>query len=349
MTTNSFKAPVGYQSSSNTSDVLITVAVCTYNRANMLRQTIESLFLQQIDLEVRYEIVVIDDGSTDNTPCVLNEIAKKSPVLFRFERTEGGGVAKARNRAVAIASGVWVAFIDDDEIAAPHWLQTLWQFAVQKGTACVGGAVHLRLAPKMLERLPEACRRMLGESYGRNRPELCNERTIPGAGNLLIKKDLFSRFGGFDETLDTAGEDTLFVNLIRKAGVAVWFTPEAYIEHIIPDSRLEENYFRWSSRRVGWSFAMRDKYFYGKHGMMLRFLARTAKVFILHLSCWGLASLRNDSREKLERKCHLWRLQGYWMYVRWCFMPHNTDDKDSLDFRAERYKFSLQGENENSP
>ncbi len=100
----------------------ITVVLCTFNRQEMLRIAIESLINLRRGLGFSYDIVVVDDGSTDQTPAVIQSMVKASSVEIRYIRQNNSGVATARNTGVRHALGNWVAFFDDDQIADRDWL-----------------------------------------------------------------------------------------------------------------------------------------------------------------------------------------------------------------------------------
>ena len=83
----------------------ISVLVCTYNRCEMLRQALDSLIHQRTDEEFTYEIVIVDDGSTDGTRDAVNEITSQSPVPIRYFYQQGSGVPGARNKCIREAQG----------------------------------------------------------------------------------------------------------------------------------------------------------------------------------------------------------------------------------------------------
>ena len=101
------------------SQPLVSIVVCTHNRAEMLRGALESLSRIDIGADFSCELVVIDNNSSDATPQVFDEVATQFsyPVRRIFESQPG--VVYARNRGVAEAQGEWIAFFDDDQLADP--------------------------------------------------------------------------------------------------------------------------------------------------------------------------------------------------------------------------------------
>ncbi len=123
----------------------ISLVVCTFNRAPLLRRTLESLARQTTGDRFTYEILVIDNASTDETPHVIQSAEQGNAVMVRGVREARKGVAIARNRAIAETNGKWIAYQDDDQWAEPDWLYELFALAQKRESLCVGGAVLLEL------------------------------------------------------------------------------------------------------------------------------------------------------------------------------------------------------------
>jgi len=217
----------------------ISVNVCTYNRAEMLHGALESLICQEMDGKFSYEIVVVDNASTDDTKAVIEKVATNSPVSVRYILEEEKGVAKARNRVVKESQGNWIAFFDDDELAERDWLKNLFDIALKKGADCVGGPVFLRLPEQKLSRLTPTLRSILGNVQYGNKERRCNLTTTIGTCNALIKKTVFDIVGNFDNTLTRGGEDLDFFCRVFRAGFEIWYTPKAKVYHIVPSYRLK--------------------------------------------------------------------------------------------------------------
>lgn len=110
------------------SNPLVSVILPTHNRASMLPRAIDSVVAQFYS---NWEIVLTDDGSTDNTPKVLDELrAKLGVARLNAERASAGGVCAARNHALARARGEFVVYLDDDNVMHPLWLKAVvWAFS----------------------------------------------------------------------------------------------------------------------------------------------------------------------------------------------------------------------------
>ncbi len=138
---------------------LVSVVVCTYNRSDLLKQSIRSLQRQVCDGTFEYEIVVVDDGSTDDTSVVVDELIAHCPVPMRCVHESGQGIAAARNAGLDAAAGDWIAFFDDDQLADGRWLIELWRSQEMSGALCVSGSRTLNL-PLRVSRLIGATPKM---------------------------------------------------------------------------------------------------------------------------------------------------------------------------------------------
>jgi glycosyltransferase involved in cell wall biosynthesis len=120
----------------------VSVNVCTYNRHRLLRQALESLLAQQLDETIRYEVIVVDNNSTDETRQVVDEFIGRGHGHLRYLFEQRQGLSYARNAAVAAARAPIVAFTDDDVRVAPTWVQTIKRALDHHPEVdCVGGKI----------------------------------------------------------------------------------------------------------------------------------------------------------------------------------------------------------------
>src|SRR2546430_10472903 len=125
---------------------LVSVVVPTWNRAALLRDALASLASQDYPPE-RYEIVVVDDGSTDATSAVAaDSVESDSLPRVQYVRQAHAGLNAARNAGIAAAKGDLICFVDDDVEAPRAWLRAIVQGAARHPYAgCLGGPIHLRI------------------------------------------------------------------------------------------------------------------------------------------------------------------------------------------------------------
>jgi glycosyltransferase involved in cell wall biosynthesis len=179
----------------------ISVVIPTHNRLGSLERTISSLLRQDLEPSV-YEIIVVDDGSTDGTERYLRELSERSNL--RFHTIRRGGPAAARNRGAELARGQILVFIDDDCIAPTTWLPSTY--------ACIHDEMN-RFISARLEREE-------GKAWYR------------ATGNFACWASVFRKSGGLDERFSTGGEDREFVARLIKAGERVVHAREILVDHL---------------------------------------------------------------------------------------------------------------------
>jgi GT2 family glycosyltransferase len=200
-----------------------TIIIPTYNRAHLLPAVLSAVGEQ--DQGEDYEIVVVDDGSRDETPKVLEEWCRRLSPRMRAFRQENSGPAKARNRGARAAGGGILAFIDDDCVAERFWLRSLEGRLETSGAAAVAGAV--------VNREDDWVGRYINrESVIAHVVSKDGSVTELVTANLGVRAHVFREMGGFDEVIRVAGgEDTEFSLRLRAAGHQIVYAPEARVLH----------------------------------------------------------------------------------------------------------------------
>ncbi len=288
----------------------ISILVCSRNRAVALADALTSLMaLETAGFE--YEIVVVDNGSTDHTAEVVASAAQRSAVPVRYVLEPRAGVTFARNRGVKESHGEWIAFFDDDQWADPRWLVELLAMAKAKNIRGVGGAVHLRLPADNERALSPFCRVMLGETVAMNAPRRYSSTVTPGTCNLMLHNSVFEEVGLFNETLNTRGEDTELFIRIHARGIETWYTPAAVVFHIIPPERLTDSYLVKLTRLTVIGMAKNDRYYWGRLAFPFVWLARLAQTLLLLIPRWAWAHLRRNRELAFGARCRLALAYGY--------------------------------------
>ena len=195
----------------------ISVVVCSYNGARVIRECLEGL--QKLDYP-NYEVIVVDDGSTDDTA----EIARQYP--FRLIRTENRGLSSARNTGCEAASGEIVAYIDDDAYPDPHWLQYLANTFMTTDHVGVGGPN----LPPPGDGLVADC---VAVAPGGPIHVLISDREaehIPGC-NMAFRKAALEAVKGFDPKFRVAGDDVDICWRLQEKGWTLGFNAAAVVWH----------------------------------------------------------------------------------------------------------------------
>lgn len=298
---------------------LISIGIATFNRAETLRRALESLMGLKKSDKFQTEVVVIDNGSTDHTALVVSECAQLATernidMTIRHIVEPKAGLPFARNRAVAEARGSWVAFFDDDQLAAEDWLIRLFTTATEKHAECVGGARSLRIETDNPPVLHLFCRYLLGEIDVRE-PQAYHRKFLPCTGNVLIKKSVFETVGVFDETVLDGGEDSDFFNRVIDHGVVAYYEPEANVEHLISANRLEKSYLSWIAFRHGLHVGRRDLLQRGRVAALLLLAGRWLHTTLTVLPRLMFAKVRQDVAGQVGLRCRIERVIGYTRYV----------------------------------
>lgn len=228
---------------------MYSVIVPTNNGARTIRATIEALLGQAVD--VHYEIIVVDNKSTDAT----RDIVQSYPgVRYIFEQEQG--VSAARNAGIAASHGEVAAFTDDDCIPEPGWLSGLQQaYQLHPDAWCVGGKILLDPSANPVL-LSGDCdmRGLLAHVDEGDGIELLSFPRIAPSANLAVRREIFSRIGMFNRDLDCSGlmlEDVEFCRRVHRAGGVIYYTGRAVVNHIIRAGRLTKRYLRTLSLRCG--------------------------------------------------------------------------------------------------
>lgn len=296
----------------------LTVIVITYNRADMLARALESLLRQETDGNLAFEILVVDDGSTDRTAALVKQLARTTtqPEL-RYVRQDNGGIASARNLGAAKARGAWLAFFDDDQLAAPRWLIELYATAKDQKLYCVGGPVLLQLPPSPPIVLGPKTRGILGEKVVGNLRRKSPKNAL-GTGNLLVHRSLLEQVGGFDPAL-RKGSDTDFFWKIDRAGASLGIAPKALIYHIIPESRLQPAFLKGVCQRMGAASAHIQMKYEGPLKVALASLFRFGIAYVRDIPLIIYYTLTNNRPLRLDYRTSLWYTMSFLQYFfSWC-------------------------------
>ncbi len=195
----------------------ISVVVCTYNGARTLRECLQAL--RALDYP-DFEVLVVDDGSTDESAAIARELG------FRVVSDGRQGLSGARNSGLRAASGEIVAYIDDDAWADPHWLYYLATVFLETEHAGVGGP---NIAPKG-DGLLAAC--VANAPGNPNHVLLSDEEAehIPGC-NMAFRRENLLAIAGFDKQFHRAGDDVDVCWRLRDRGWTLGFSPSAVVWH----------------------------------------------------------------------------------------------------------------------
>lgn len=219
----------------------IDIGVCTFRRPE-LADTLRSLDAMEMPAGFDISIIVADNDDTPTARDLVTALSQELTVPVRYQHCPARNISIARNACLDASTADFVAFIDDDETATPRWLADLVAMAQASGAAAVLGPVRARYrpdAPDWMRRgdfhstLPVWVRGEIHTGY------TCNVLLRMGSDSLRGRR--FSLARG-----QTGGEDTEFFDQMYKAGGRIAFSPEAWVDEVVPLSRAA---FDWLGRR----------------------------------------------------------------------------------------------------
>lgn len=230
------------------SEPWVSVVIPTCNRARLLDGVLASLGRQAA--APPFEVVVVDDGSTDDTAAVVaRHLAAGLPV--RRVHQPNAGLNAARNRGAADARGAILCYLDDDALAGPGWVRAVADtFAAHPDAAAAGGPVRLRFEAPPPEWLRPRLHQFLSALDGPPEPGWLRPPALPVGANFALARPWWEKLGGFRAGLDrrrssllSNGEVELFRRLLGAGGRIAW-SPAAWVLHRVPPERLTKDWFR---------------------------------------------------------------------------------------------------------
>lgn len=247
----------------------LTIAICTRNRAGILQRTLRSLQGVEPPDGVDWEVLVINNGSTDDTADVLGRTMSGLPL--RSVNEDRVGLSNARNRAVEEAQGEYIIWIDDDVQLCEDFLASYAAaFANHPEGAVFGGPIE-----PWFEGTPPSWVRnnldIIGGVYalrdlGPEVTPLAEEgNRIPYGANYVVRTEIQREFR-YDPALGRRGdvllhgEETAVIQALLRAGHSGWWVPEARVRHWIPEARLTMEHIRRYAEGLGFGYESSDRF-----------------------------------------------------------------------------------------
>jgi GT2 family glycosyltransferase len=230
----------------------ISVIIATHNRRNLLRECLAHLGVQSYRLGD--EVIVVNNGSTDDSRNVIADHARTFPVPLRYLEENEPGKSHAVAAALRVATGDVLAFTDDDVNVDRMWLDAIRRAMTDPAITLIGGPV----APRWERRAPAWLRRAV-DGYGTLTAPLAllnfghevvelGPRTVLGA-NLAVRREVFVSVGGFAHHLGKlrgtllTGEDRELCRRVQAAGFRAVYRPDMRVRHWVPAGRTRIRYY----------------------------------------------------------------------------------------------------------
>ena len=228
----------------------VCVAFCTYNRCDRLPELVRSLRAQACDEP--FELLVVDNNSSDGTQDVLKQLAAEPGTPLHFVCESQQGIVPARNRLLAEAQGAqFLLMLDDDELPLPGWLQNGLTALRDGGFDCVGGRVRVKFDPEARPRWlgPELLGFLAEVDHGGQPFTIADDSTPIWTANVGYRLSLFEAGLQFDARYSRVGKDVgggedvaMFASLLGM-GCRIGYVPDMVVEHFVEAWRLRRRYF----------------------------------------------------------------------------------------------------------
>lgn len=238
----------------------ISVIICTFNRVKYLTKTLES-FAKQTAKKEKFELLIIDNNSTDATKKASQDfISKASDVNTRYLLEMSQGLSYARNRGIVEATSTIICFVDDDVLVNDNFVEQLIESFQNTDAIALGGKVlpHYENGdpPKWMSKylLPTISTLDMGSTK-----KIFKWPKFPIGANMAFRKEAFEKHGDFNTQLGRSGihleggdEKDIF-NRLMSNGEKILYSPSVFLQHVIPEKRLQKKYIKNLALGVGTS------------------------------------------------------------------------------------------------
>ncbi|TYP91727.1 Glycosyltransferase involved in cell wall bisynthesis [Fodinibius salinus] len=241
----------------------ISIIICTYDRADYLRDTLQSLLKNKADPD-RYELLIIDNNSSDNTPAVAHQFIDSFPDHnIRYIKESQQGLSFARNRGIREAKNPILLFLDDDILTGSqfirHWLIFFDQHADAK---CAGGRIEVQFDDPRPSWMSHFLLPLLGYHNLGSTVKTYGQRKYPFGGNMAFRQSIFDEYGFFNTDLGRKGEELKaseekeFFRRLKNDNIEIYYLPDAKLDHRVDNERLTPDYIKRQAVGLGQSIAL---------------------------------------------------------------------------------------------
>ncbi len=289
----------------------VSVILCTYNRCRSLSNALISVAKSVMPATIEWEILVVDNNSTDQTREVANRFCQLYPEHFRYLSEPRQGKSYALNSGICQANGDILAFVDDDVTVQPDWLQQLTEPLIEGDWAGCGG----RILPEPgyspppwlalqgpLSQLGALCAYFdQGDS-----PGLLSKP--PVGTNMAYRRKMFEKYGSFREDLgprpgnELRSEDTEFGRRLMAARERLCYVPSAVVYHEINENRVRKEFL------LSWWFDFGRGFI--RETQMIPSTTEVFKIFARIILATPKWILDLNSQQRFYRKCRIWYEAG---------------------------------------
>ena len=244
---------------------MLSIIICTYNREKYIGPLLDSISKNDYPTS-DYEIILVDNNCTDNTRGVCEQFVATHPeIRLRYVVETEQGLSAARNKGIKEAKGEVIIYVDDDALVDTDYIRIYAEhFAAHPETMAAGGPIEPLYETQEPSWMSPYTKALLTAwmNYGDKVCEYPNGR-YPGGGNAAYRKTVFDQVGLFNTELGRKGtallasEEKDIFDKMKALGMLVLYLPTPVLHHIIPQAKLEEDYFNRLTLQIGRSERMR--------------------------------------------------------------------------------------------
>lgn len=228
----------------------VSVIISTYNRADSLKDTLESLRHQQANGH-SFEVIVVDNNSKDHTREVVEHFANVNGCTMKYVFESKQGISYARNTGIREAKGELIAFTDDDVVVDRQWIAFIWDCHRETGALAIAGKIERLWNCERPEWLTEEISGpLIHQDLGIFRKRWDSKNRHMVGANMIFHRSVFEKHGFFCEELGrrgdqlVGGEDREFFQRLWEHQVSIFYEPEAVVAHKVERDRLTKEYMR---------------------------------------------------------------------------------------------------------
>ena len=243
----------------------LTAAICTWNRCESLRLTLEGFTHLRVPADTKWELLVVNNNCTDGTDEVIRSFESRLPIRRAFEPTPGQ--SNARNRVVAEAAGDYILWTDDDVTVSPDWLVAYAEaFRAHPESGLFGGPIEPSFdgtPPTWLKQIyPVIAGVYAARDLGQKPVRFSAPYDIPWGANYVTRateqaKHRYDPDLGYRPGRLISWEETEVILAMLAEGITGWWVPRGGVRHHIPRTRQTTKYLRTHYYNRGRYFAMR--------------------------------------------------------------------------------------------
>lgn len=300
-----------------TNSYLISIVVCSYNRSELLLDSLQSIVKEEISPSA-YEIVVVDNNSSDNTEVLVKEfISQHSELNIRYIKETQQGLSYARNRGIQESQAPLVSFVDDDVIVSANFIQKWLNFFETHPHAIGGGGkINVQFDSPRPKWMPDILLPLFAKHDNGKDIKKYTKGRYPIGANFVYRKHIFEKSGDFNVNLGRKGnqleggeEKDIFMRITQHDD-SVYYVPDAYLWHRVGAPRLTKDYIKGQALGIGKSIAvmLKSESTLKKISKLFSELIKFAVSIVLFIGYFFMGRL---SKGVMVMKFRLWIWKGY--------------------------------------